>query len=165
MKITKISVSNVLGVSCADLRIDRPICLIAGPNGAGKSSIGDSVRMALTGETVRADLKKDYGRLVREGESSGLVEVGIAGAATAWFSLPDGKSAPLTDYVPPKAMPYLLDAQRFARMPENDRRAFLFGLTGLSAGSAEVKNKLLAKGCDAAKVEAVLPLLRAGASS
>ena len=118
--------------------------------------------MALTGETVRADLKKDYGRLVREGESSGLVEVGIDGAATAWFSLPDGKSAPLTDYVPPQAMPYLLDAQRFARMPENDRRAFLFGLMGLSADGPAVRQRLEAKGCDAKKIEAIMPILRAG---
>ncbi len=162
MKLTHIAVRNILGVSAAEIRLDKPVTLIAGKNFAGKSSVQESVRMALTGETVRADLKKDYGRLVREGESSGLVEVGIAGAATAWFSLPDGKSAPLTDYVPPKAMPYLLDAQRFARIPENDRRAFLFGLMGLSADGPAVRQRLEAKGCDAKKIEAIMPILRAG---
>lgn len=162
MKLNHITIRNILGVSAAEIRLDKPVTLIAGRNFAGKSSVQESVRMALTGETVRADLKKDYGRLVREGESSGLVEVGIAGAATAWFSLPDGKSAPLTDYVPPKAMPYLLDAQRFARMPENDRRAFLFGLMGLSADGPAVRQRLEAKGCDAKKIEAIMPILRSG---
>lgn len=166
MKLESIRITNVLGVSAADIRIDKPVTLIAGKNFAGKSSIQECVRMALVGDTVRGiDLKKDYGSLVHEGESNGLIEIAVAGALPVWFSLPDGKSTPITEYVPPKALPYVLDAQRFAKLTEQDRRNFLFGLTGLSAGSAEVKNKLLARGCDAAKVEAVLPLLRVGASA
>lgn len=168
MKLESIRITNVLGVSAADIRIDKPITLIAGKNFAGKTSLQEAVRMALVGETARGiDLKKDYGRLVREGEANGLVEVMIANLpngdnTVAWFSLPDGKSTSITEYVPPKALPYILDAQRFAHMPDQERRAFLFGLMGLSADGKAVRDRLAAKGCDPKKIEATMPVLRAG---
>ncbi|WP_049096460.1 ATP-binding protein, partial [Burkholderia cepacia] len=61
MKITDIYVSKVLGIHAADLRLSKPVALFAGPNGAGKSSLQEAVRMALTGDTVRVALKKEYG--------------------------------------------------------------------------------------------------------
>ncbi len=178
MKLTGLNIQNVLGVRAARIDIHKPIAVIAGRNFSGKSSMQEAVRMALTHETVRVGLKKDYGRLVTEGADAGLVEVGIAnpGGAdntVAWFSLPDGKSTPLTEYVPPAALAYVLDAQRFASLPENERRAFLFGLMGLKADGPAVKERLLAtvapdgakwiaRSCDPKKIEATMPLLRAG---
>lgn len=163
MKLDHIKIANVLGITAADIRIDKPVTLIAGKNFAGKSSIQECVRMALVGDTVRGiDLKKDYGSLVHEGESNGLIEIAVAGALPVWFSLPDGKSTPITEYVPPKALPYVLDAQRFAHMPSQERRAFLFGLMGLSADGQAVRDRLTAKGCDPKKIEATMPILRAG---
>ncbi|QAU22952.1 hypothetical protein EO087_02215 [Dyella sp. M7H15-1] len=62
----------------------------------------------------------------------------------------------------PTALPYVLEAQRFAQLGPNDRRAFLFGLMGLSVSGAEVRKRLLAKNHPSAYVEAVIPMLRAG---
>lgn len=162
MKLTSLSVQNFLGARAVEVHLTTPVTLFAGKNGAGKSSIQEAVRMALTGEAVRVGLKKDYGQLVTEGAESGFAEVEIDGTVRAFVTLPDGKTTPLTEYVPPTALPYVLDAQRFAKMEPNERRAFLFGLMGLSAGGAEVKKRLLAKGCNDKKVEAIMPMLRAG---
>ncbi len=166
MKLTAIKIQNILGVRAADIALDRPAALIAGHNYAGKSSVQEAVRMALTGETVRVALKKEYGSLVTEGQDVGFSVVELEDGQAA-ITLPNGAherhSALLAAHE--RVLPMVLDAQRFAKLTEQDRRNFLFGLTGLSAGSAEVKNKLLARGCDAAKVEAVLPLLRVGASA
>ncbi|WP_197328705.1 AAA family ATPase [Ralstonia syzygii] len=162
MKLTSINVQNFLGVRAAEIPLTKPVTLFAGRNGAGKSSLQEAVRMALTGETVRVGLKKEYGQLVTEGAQSGFAEIGLDGSTRAFVTLPDGKSTPLTDYVLPTALPYVLDAQSFAALDANARRAFLFGLMGLSAGGDEVKKRLLAKGCDVEKVEAIVPLLRSG---
>lgn len=162
MKLTSLSVQNFLGARAVEVHLTTPVTLFAGKNGAGKSSIQEAVRMALTGEAVRVGLKKDYGQLVTEGAESGFAEVEIDGTVRAFVTLPDGKTTPLTEYVPPTALPYVLDAQRFAKMEPNERRAFLFGLMGLSAGGAEVKKRLLAKGCNDQKVETIMPMLRSG---
>ena len=157
MKITSIQTSNFLGARAVDVRLVKPVAVFAGKNYAGKSSLQEAIRMALTGETVRVDLKKDYGALVTEGQESGFVEV-TTPDATYSVVLPSGKGAHSDN----PALPYVLDAQRFARLTADERRAFLFGLMGLSAGGPAVKERLTARGCDAAKIEASMPLLRAG---
>ena len=162
MKLTSLSVQNFLGARAVEVHLTTPVTLFAGKNGAGKSSLQEAVRMALTGEAVRVGLKKDYGQLVTEGAESGFAEVEIDGTVRAFVTLPDGKTTPLNEYVPPTALPYVLDAQRFAKLEPNERRAFLFGLMGLSAGGAEVKKRLLAKGCNDQKVETIMPMLRSG---
>lgn len=157
MKITAIQTGNFLGARAVDVKLTKPVALFAGKNGAGKSSVQEAVRMALTGESVRVGLKKDFAALVTEGQESGFVEVD----AEDWkFSavLPSGKGMH-SDH---PAMPYVLDAQRFARLDPNERRAFLFGLMGLKTDGPAVRERLLAKGCDTAKIEAVAPFLRAG---
>lgn len=162
MKLTSLSVQNFLGARAVEVQLTKPVTLFAGKNGAGKSSLQEAIRMALTGEAVRVGLKKDYGQLITEGAESGFAEVEIDGTVRAFVTLPDGKTTPLTEYVPPTALPYVLDAQRFAKLEPNERRAFLFGLMGLSAGGAEVKKRMLAKGCNDQKVESIMPMLRSG---
>ena len=157
MKITAIQTSNFLGARAVDVKLTTPVALFAGKNGAGKSSLQEAVRMALTGESVRVGLKKDYGALVTEGHDSGFVEIDTE----EWkFSavLPAGKGMH-SDF---PALPYVLDAQRFARLDPNERRAFLFGLMGLKTDGPAVRERLLAKGCAPAKVELIAPFLRAG---
>ena len=157
MKITRISAQNYLGIRAADIALDRPVQLFAGRNGAGKSSLMEAVRHALTGETVRVSLKKEYASLLNEGAESGLVEVVSDGGAYA-VALPSGKGAASGE----TALPYLLDAQRFASLSPDERRAFLFGLMGLSSSGEAVKKRLADKGFDDARVALVMPLLRAG---
>lgn len=163
MKITALNVHNFLGVRDVDVRLSKPVTIFAGPNHSGKSSLQEAIRMALTGESVRVSLKKDYALLVNDNEKSGFAEIEVGGSAHAFITLPDGKTAPVSDYAMPPAMPYVLDAQRFASLSPDDRRSFLFGLMGLSADGPQVKERLLAKNCDPEKIEMILPLLRAGA--
>lgn len=162
MKLTALSIHNFLGARTVEVQLTKPVTLFAGKNGSGKSSIQEAIRMALTGEAVRVGLKKDYGQLITEGAESGFAEVEMDGTVRAFVTLPDGKTTPLTEYVPPTALPYVLDAQRFAKLEPNERRAFLFGLMGLSAGGDEVKKRMLAKGCNDQKVETIMPMLRSG---
>lgn len=167
MKINHISIQNVLGIKAAEIPLPKPIALIAGRNYAGKSSIQEAVRMALAGETVRVSLKKEYQSLVHEGAAAGKVELEVSSGTwgnggRVWATLPDGKNTPITEYVPPLALTYLLDAQRFSKLTADERRAFLFSLMNLSASGSVVKESLITRGCDPQKIEAVIPLLRAG---
>ncbi|MDR0250672.1 MAG: AAA family ATPase [Burkholderiales bacterium] len=162
MKLTGISVQNFLGARAVEVQLTKPITLFAGANGAGKSSLQEAIRMALTGEAVRVNLKKDYAKLITTDADTGFAEVEIDGGARAFVTLPDGKTTHITEYVPPTSLPYVLGAQSFATLDANTRRAFLFGLMGLSVSGAEVKKRLLAKGCNDQKVEYVMPMLRSG---
>lgn len=157
MKITRITAQNYLGIRAADIALDRPVQLFAGRNGAGKSSLMEGIRHALTGETVRVSLKKEYASLLTEGAESGFVEVLSDGGAYA-VALPSGKGAAFEN----GAISYVLDAQRFARLSSDERRVFLFGLMGLSSSGDAVKKRLADKGFDDARVALVMPLLRAG---
>lgn len=157
MKITNIQASNVMGARAIDVRLAKPVALFAGKNGAGKSSLQEAIRMALTGETVRVDLKKDYGALVTDGQESGFVEVTTADAAYS-VVLPSGKGQHATD----ATLPFVLDAQRFARMDDKERRTFLYGLMGVKMDVGSITSRMLDGGCNAKKVEQIAPILRAG---
>lgn len=157
MKITAIQTSNVLGARAIDVQLSKPVTLFAGKNGAGKSSLQEAIRMAMTGESVRVGLKKDYGALVTEGQESGFVEVETADASYS-VVLPSGKGLHSENPM----LPFVLDAQRFARMDDKERRTFLFGLMGVKLDGASVTQRMLDKGIDAKKVEQIAPFLRAG---
>ncbi|OQA34017.1 MAG: chromosome segregation protein [Betaproteobacteria bacterium ADurb.Bin341] len=157
MKLIAIQTGNFLGARAVDVTLTKPITLFAGKNYSGKSSLQEAVRMALTGESVRVGLKKDYGALVTEGQESGFVEVSTTDGAYS-VVLPSGKGV----HCDKAALPYVLDAQRFARMSADERRAFLFGLMGLRTDGEAVKDRLTTRGCDAQKIERIVPFLRAG---
>jgi hypothetical protein len=168
VKITDIYVSNVLGIRAADVRLSKPVALFAGPNGAGKSSLQESVRMALTGDTVRVALKKEYGALVTEGAESGQIVVACGEQANT-VALPGGKIK--RELAEDPRLPLVLDAQRFAQLNAAERRAFLYGLMGVKIGADEMRVRLLSKlglrpdalpAHDAARLNAITPMLRAG---
>lgn len=161
MKITHIQASNFLGARAIDVRLAKPVALFAGKNGAGKSSLQEAIRMALTGETVRVDLKKDYGALVTDEQETGFVEVLGTDERMEWTAsvvLPSGKGQHATD----ANLPFVLDAQRFARMDDKERRSFLYGLMGVKMDVGSITSRMLDGGCDAKKVEQIAPILRAG---
>ncbi len=163
MRITNIKTKNFIGASNVDVKITKPICLIAGKNFSGKSSIQEAVRMALTGESVRVTLKKDYGRLITEGQTVGYAVVEHDGQQSA-ITLPNGAHEHTGDR-PPAIIPFVLDAQRFSSLPANERLSFLFGLSSLRLDSDAVGARLLDKGCDTIKVDEIRPYLRAGFES
>lgn len=159
MKITAIKTANFIGDRNVDIRLDSPVTLICGRNHSGKSSLAEAVRMALTGESVRVRLKKDYGLLITEGQTVGYAVVDHDGERSA-ITLPNGAHEHTGQSRPPAILPFILDAQRFASLDTNERRSFLFGLTGLRTDGDAVTQRLLAKGCNAARVEEISPHLR-----
>ncbi len=158
MKLTYIEIDHFLGASRVSVVLDKPVNLFAGHNAAGKSSVQEAVRMALTGETVRVSLKKDFRALLTDGATAGFIDIGTdTGAAV--ITLPGGKR---NDFTTPAALPYVLDAQRFSHMEANERRSFLFGLMGVKITPDAVAARLKKRGCEMDKAQRVTPLLRAG---
>lgn len=167
MKIDKINIDNFLGARVIDVSTTEPVQLFCGPNGAGKSSCRDAVALALTADLGRVSLKKEAGQLVTEGAKAARCEVitsdgdvytvGISNAG----KITDGASGKASDPV----WPYVLDAQRFGQLSANERRTFLMGLMDVKTDPATVKELLAARSLDAAKIDRIAPLLRAGFDS
>jgi hypothetical protein len=162
MKLTNLFVSNFLGARAIDIALDAPVQLFAGINGAGKSSLRDAVALALTGDLSRISLKKEAGSLIHSGADAATCEVQTAdGQAHCVTITAAGKLSEPKRVVDP-VLQYVLAAQRFAQMDDKERRAFLFGLMKLKTDGKAVQTRLLARGCDAAKVERIAPMLRSG---
>lgn len=157
MKLTHITAQNYLGASAVDLAITTPVVLFAGKNGAGKSSLQEAIRHAMGGDAARVALKKDFKALMSDGASSSYATVATSEGEFS-IVLPSGKGI----HFDHGALPFVLDPARFARLDANERRAFLFGLFDLSPAGPAVVDALKARGCAAAKIEQVRPLLHAG---
>ena len=164
MKITAIQAKNVIGARDVDVNLSRPVTLFCGANHSGKSSLSEAVRMALIGEPSRVSLKKNYQQLVTEGADVGYAVVEYDRGQSA-ITLPNGAHEHTGSRRPSELLPFVLDAQRFARLDANERRQFLFSLTGLSITGHEVTKRMIERGCDAAKVEIIAPHLRAGSDA
>ena len=159
MRIESIYVENFQGLRHANLTLSAPITMVCGLNGAGKSSLKEAVGLAL-GEAARISLKKDWGKLVTEGEKKAQIIIGHDGVASS-ITLPNGK-ADRTDVVGQEYLPFVLNPDAFAKLDDKARRALLFALTKSSGKPAVVVEKLAARGADAAKVEKIKPLLLSG---
>lgn len=158
MRIDLINISNYLHATGVSIKPTTPVTLIAGHNGSGKSSIRDAIHHALTGEASRVKLKKEYDLLVSDKNESGFAEI-ITGENEAFsIVIPSGKGSHSDNQV----LPYVLDAQRFARLSEKERRSYLFGISGVKLDPQKICNKMFARGCDSEKVERIKPMLRAG---
>jgi hypothetical protein len=161
MRFNHIKISNIFGARHIDMEFTTPITLFCGPNGACKSSIQEGVRMAFSGDTTRVNLKRDYPLIVTEGAKAGGVRV-TTDEGFASIAMPKGLHA-LGDGLEkglPDALPYVLNAQQFAGMKEDDRRTFLFGLTNSQVTVESLKRMLKEAECDDARVAQVLPLLK-----
>lgn len=159
MKLNRIQIDNILGVQSVDVHVTSAITLFAGQNHSGKSSIAEAVRLAITKDPIRdVTVKKNYDALVHDGAKAGGAQI-MAGDDVFAFNMPKG------DFTGPEvseSMRVSLFGQRFASMDDKERRTFLFDLTGCKPTSAAVRDRLLDKGCNDVKVDAVLPLLRTG---
>jgi len=164
MNITRIHAEHYLGIRHVDLTLRHRVTLIAGANGAGKSSIAEALRLALCAESVRVGLKKEYGALVHRGAKAASITVERDGcepvvvSITAAGKVSDSAAGSEAD----PAMPYVLDAARFAHTTSDERRTFLFGLMNVSRDPAGIRKRLEARGCDGKLVEEFAPILRAG---
>lgn len=166
MKIRSIRIEHVMRVRDVEAELRHPLTIIAGDNDVGKTSCYEAIRLAFTGEAVRVRLKKDYQALVRQGASSGSATVewshnGKTGRA--FVAIPSGKQ----DCSPPcpPALAFILDAQRFASLPEDGRRRFLLDLMKVQTNVASVTERLIKRGCNRGLVQIITPMLRSGFSS
>ncbi len=156
MKLTHITAQNYLGARAVDLAITTPVVLIAAKNGSGKSSLQEAIRHAMGGNAARVAKKKDFKALISDGANAGFATVATSEGEFS-IVLPSGKGV----HFDHGALPFVLDPPQFS-LPGTDRRRFLFGLFGLSPDGPSVIDALKARECEAAKIEQVKPLLRAG---
>ena len=163
MKIDHLYCKDFLGTVLIDVPTPAPVQIFTGQNGAGKSSLRDGVALALTADLGRVNMKKDVPQLIREGQGSAVCEVRAADGTTYGVTITaSGKMASTFKGEVNPAMAYVLDSQRFAKLDDKARRAFLFGLLGVKLDAKSIAARLVAMGCDAALVERVAPLLRSG---
>lgn len=160
MKINKISSVGTVAVREIEINIKSPIALICGSNRAGKSSLRDGIYHAFTGDNPHDILKKNYGLLVNRdtGNNIGYTYVDYNNEQRACITLPNGTHE-LTEQLH-SALPYVLNPSLFGSLSSDDRRRLLFDLGNLRSDGAEVKAKLLDRGCDSGKVDSVLPFLK-----
>jgi hypothetical protein len=156
MRLEHLYVEHFQGVVHADIDLSVPITLIAGPNGAGKSSLKEAIGLAL-GMPARVAQKKDYARLVTDGHKKARITLKHDGM-TSSITLPAGK-AERSDIPGGEYLPYVLTPGAFAALDDKGRRKLLFALTKSSASPNATAALLLERGADAAKVEAIKPLL------
>jgi len=164
MKLTHLNIRNFIGARHIDVALTKPVTILSGKNGSGKSSCRDAIALALTGDLGRVSLKKAAGQLVSDGANAAVIEINHDAMADTPAFVNISASGRMVHKAPDLSpmLPYVLDAQRFARLTADERRAFLFGLMGLSADGPAVVQRLAAKGCDMKKAERIQSLLRAG---
>lgn len=161
MRINSINVSNFLRVKSANIEFTRPVVLVAGPNGNGKSSLAEAVRMAFTETPTRVSMKKDYKKLVHDGEKIGSVVIEHSQGETS-FVVPKAEGQ---GQITHGAMPFCLDSGMFARITDQQRREFLLKLMGVKLTPKFVIDALITRGVNKEKADQVTPLLAAGISS
>ncbi len=66
MKITRVNVGNIRGISDLTIDMGYPLTVIAGVNGAGKSTVVDSIAVMLSWFTARIGSTKSRGRELRK---------------------------------------------------------------------------------------------------
>lgn len=158
MKINKIASNGFLAVKNIEVDVRSPIVLFCGKNEAGKSSLRDGIFQAFMGENPRVKLKKNYKFLVHKNEGAGYTYIDYDGNQKAAITIPNGTHE-LTGQLH-SALPYALNPALFASISPDERGKFLFDLGNLRSDGSEVKHKLLDRGCDAEKIEEIMPFLR-----
>lgn len=164
MKITSIEITNFLGARKVSLEIVKPVMLLCGPNHSGKSSVRDAVALAITADLGRISLKKDASRMINDGGSSAAVEVATASSET--YAVAISATGKISDSHAgrdtPRALPCIINAQRFADLDLAERKNFLFELMKVRLDGSAVTARLIDRGADPAAAEQIAPFLRAG---
>ncbi|WMD23337.1 ATP-binding protein [Achromobacter seleniivolatilans] len=161
MRINRITIDNFQGARAINLDLRTPVALIAGSNAAGKSSIAEAVRLAFLGSPERVGLKKEFGALITDGAKVGAVALELD-EGTVGISLPKGTQSG-EDLVPQSpALPFVLAPERFAASDAKERTKLLFTLTGAKIKPDDIERRLVERGCSAALVTQIKPILRSG---
>lgn len=144
MQITQFTIESVYGIRAVDVPITTPVTLFAGWNEAGKSSIGDAIRLALTGDPVRVSFKKDLHFALNGTAKAGVVSI-TGDGWDASIALPSGK---ITQHNVSSRVGFepTLCPQWFSSIGTDERRAFLSQLFSVDLDAATMVNKLEARG-------------------
>jgi hypothetical protein len=162
MKLTRLEVVNVLGIARAEIDLTNAVTVITGMNESGKSSISDALSMAFIGKPRRVDTKKELGQLLHDGAQKGRIAAHFGGGDDgAEFRLPKGDHL-VSEFAGAAFVPYVLDPGLFARISADDRRSFLFNLTGCKASGSVIREKLEARGASEEMIKEISPMLRDG---
>jgi hypothetical protein len=162
MHIEQLNITNFLGIAHLAIKPQARTLLLAGPNGSNKSSVLDAIRFALTGHPPRGiRTKSAYRDMLRDGAAEGSVAITVDGKAGTRSARTGELSAGGLGGLP-EALPYVLEAQRFAALDVTARRAFLFGLVGLQTDHESIARDLIERDVPQGYVDAIKPLLRAG---
>lgn len=162
MKISKIEISNVIGIGRADIDMTKSVLVVSADNAQGKSSIADAVSMAFIGKPCRVNAKKDFGQLLHNGAEKGRVSIKFSEEDEgAEFRLPKGEHH-ASEFPGAELVPFVLDPGLFARLSEDERRTMLFKLTAIKASAKLVGEKLEARGVSQELIDEILPLMRGG---
>jgi len=144
---------------------DLSVVLVAGKNGAGKSSIAEGLRLALCAESVRVGLKKEYGQLVHRGAKAASITVERDGCEPVVVSITGAGAVKHDDKVwqdSDPAMPFVLDAHRFAAADRDARSNLLFDVMDVATDAKAIEKRLLARDCAPVLVTQFAPILRTG---
>lgn len=161
MKLTQISIDNLLGLSYARMTITKPVVFVAGGNGAGKTSLVEGIRMAFTGAGQRGiTTKNKFDALVRAGQKKGAVSVETDNGACV-LELPKGKHTAF-DVMESPFLPYLLDASKFASTDDKKRRSDLMKLCRVELKGKDIAERLRKRGVSDRLISEVAVLIVGG---
>lgn len=159
MRIQQIGIASFQGLREFALTGCKPLLVVAGANGAGKSSLQEAIRFVFQGEPERVGYKKDWHKLLTEGETHGGITIGTDKGELA-LSLPSGNRHGDFLELHHCALPYLLQPSRIAEQRPEILRDMLNRIGGAELTAETLRAELLARGCDAKRVDGVLPMLR-----
>jgi energy-coupling factor transporter ATP-binding protein EcfA2 len=149
----------MLGISAANIAVNKPVLMLAGANGAGKSSIAEAIKHALVAECDRVALKKEFNKLLHNGADAGHAIIGTSLGDYAVL-LPEGKQTGAEGL--PFGLEYCLSPARFAALTAAEKRAFLFKLMGVKVTTQAIIAKLASRGISVGDIEAIGPHLASG---
>jgi hypothetical protein len=161
MRIDAIQISNILGLARADIKLSTPVLVVAGLNEAGKSTIADAISMAILGKPRRVAQKKELGQLLHEGAEKGRVTLTSDDDTAAEFRIPGGQHM-VQPVKGAEYLPYVLEPTSFATIKSDERRSLLFKLTNCRAKPADIKARLIKRGCSERVVDEIEPALTKG---
>jgi energy-coupling factor transporter ATP-binding protein EcfA2 len=149
----------MLGISSANIAVNKPVLMLAGANGAGKSSIAEAIKHALVAECDRVALKKEFNKLLHNGADAGHAIIGTSLGDYAVL-LPEGKQTGAEGL--PFGLEYCLSPARFAALTAAEKRAFLFKLMGVKVTTQAIIAKLASRGISVGDIDAISPYLASG---
>ena len=148
----KITIKNLLGIQSASIEAGN-VTVIAGGNGTGKSSIAAAIRMAMTGQIERVDLKKQVGELVHNGAKDYGVLVENGNTQYSFGKLYGGKHAPAADH---QLIGITTGAIKMAELKRDDLQKLLIELAGVSLSPDAVSKSLTQSGFSTYKIQIVM---------